>query len=333
MATDGMDGHGDAGFDLASHGDMGHGAVGFGEDHDGDGESKSGTAKFDSHLIGFLHFKPINWVSPDSGIPFTVHATGHFWNNGQTEVSIIPPLDGISKLRYFGCHILGHGTVANLAEQVSKIAESLKLTRICHRTPNFEPIDQDFGDTDTDTRDGVLEWDSWSISSEYTHRPAGYFPGAKALSRKWRQYWQFGIPDPNWCKTHWIKRHFVDNPTVFDRLAGTWLQVRFINWYYKDTGDEETRFEVGVMSQSIVDTDKTYGYRSQPFRSHQAAGRLLVERVSNVLRCAEPQNAAKVLRSIQIAKHHRSNELEPVVEPASTSEMEEVELEIPPRDS
>lgn len=195
--------------------------------------------------------------------------------------------------RYYGAHVVGHGAI-DIPKAFAKVAAELGLIRICSFRPNFGPVDV--------TEGKILEWDAWSGGHQPPHRSAGYYPDATGYTRLWKQFWQIGYISKPWRK-HWSLRWFfegvlgVKEQPRYDKKSSTWMEVSMVNWYYRETGDEETRFDVRIVSLPVMDlTDKVWGFRTVPLQAHQKVAEPVVAKILEALKQAVPSKAAAVLR-------------------------------------
>jgi len=120
--------------------------------------------------------------------------------------------------RYYGAHIVGHG-YADIPGIFTEFATQCGLIRICNTVGNFNPVDL----TDVELSD----WARFSPPYSREHTPLGFYPGARGLTRVFKQYWQFAE------KRHWWQR----GKAKYDRSKSTYLEVSIVTWFYAEVGD------------------------------------------------------------------------------------------------
>ncbi len=324
------DGHG-------HHGDLGHGHGN--TDHDGD-HSHSGQAVHEALMVAHSHCGTHQGHDHMGGVAFAHHAAHSFEAISAVDTAHRRQDNGLAtnenaaerhereeafkrkveeaktnpNRRYYGCHVVGHGSF-DIPAAFAKLAAEMGVIRICSFRPNFGPVDV--------TEGKVLEWDAWSGGHTPPHRSAGYYPNATGYTRLWRQYWQLGYLSKPWRK-HWALKWFfegllgsVEKPR-YDKKASTWMEVSLVNWYYRETGDEETRFEIRIVSLPVMDVqDKVWGFRTGPLATHQKVAEPLVAKVLEALKAAKPSKAAALLRKRMNEQLEEADRQTPVPNPGT----------------
>lgn len=323
------DGHG-------HHGDLGHGHGH--TDHDGD-HGHGGQAVHEALMVAHSHCGTHQGHDHMGGVAFAHHA-GHSFDaisaldtarqcpaglnttesaadreareaefKRKVEEARVNPMR-----RYYGCHVVGHGSL-DIPAAFAKLAEKFGVIRICSFRPNFGPVDI--------TEGKILEWDAWSGGHIPPHRSAGYYPDATGYTRLWRQYWQIGHLAKPWRK-HWSLNWLfsgllgLNEKPRYDKKSSTWMEVSLVNWYYKEIGDEETRFEIRIVSLPVMDLqDKVWGFRTGPLAAHQKVAEPLVAQMLEALKAAKPSKAAELLRKRMNKQLEEADQQVPVPNPGT----------------
>lgn len=195
--------------------------------------------------------------------------------------AILKKLEKDPMRRFFGVHVASHGFI-DLMQEFAKIAQTVG----CHRIDDVMP---NFGSSNTVEAD-LADWNRWV--PPYTRKivPLGWYPGATGTTRVQRQVWQlkkantFFRPDPEPYR-------------LYDRRANTLLEVMVVTWFYTETLEYETRFQVVVKSlPEWCDPLASWTNRRLSFFKHQAAARTISEQVLERLKAAPPTEIAVMLR-------------------------------------
>lgn len=195
--------------------------------------------------------------------------------------AILKKLEKDPMRRFFGVHVASHGFI-DLMREFAKIAQAVG----CHRIDDVMP---NFGSSNTVEPD-LADWNRWV--PPYTRKivPLGWYPGATGTTRVQRQVWQLKKPRT-------FLRPDPEPYRLYDRFANTLLEVMIVTWFYSETLEYETRFQVVVKSlPEWCDPLASWTNRRRSFSKHQAAARTIAEQVLERLKAAPPTEIAVMLR-------------------------------------
>lgn len=178
--------------------------------------------------------------------------------------------------RAFILHVGPHGDV-DTKKLVGEVAAKAGFIRLHPKRVSGTPIDS--------CESYLLPLTAWSKSAPAGSMPSGHYRNATGTTTIWREFFQVGVRDWPWSAPR------------FDKEAMVHVEISCITWFFRETGDYETRLLFRVVPWVFMcQVSGESGFRKKPLDAHIRAAKRACDLMLGELKATKPHPAAQQLR-------------------------------------